>query len=488
MTPFTQMQPISTLDEQVARLRSAMPAPHSPMPTAARPLGPPQKPSVNFAGIAKQALPAILALMARKQGGPEAGAALLNGFTRQIAAKRQAEKDAFELELQTTQSEQARQDRIAERNRQEQIQRANWVTNLQAKLAEIDDPVAFASTVDLADKVGTSAFGFQPGEIKGAFQFPKGRETQRVSTEATDLIEKLKRTHGTNFDALVAANAVVTFGGKPTPIQDVMSVAGVLAKDDKGQAVLPQPKPKDVTFGSPFEVMVGNRRKHVRAGSDGKTYDLGGNVVPESVIRPIAPAASGGGGSHMWVVRNGEPVRVPESQVQLGDKPYDAVAARQPAGLSDGKAEALDTAQEVKRIASALRTHAGFNGAFGVVDSWLPTLKQSTADAVALRDSLMSLLTLENMGKMKGVLSDRDMEVLRKASTTLTASMSEGAARAELNRLVEVMDKVLGGGPIAPVTDIGGARGFSVVAPDGKTYSFPNQAALDAFKRKAGIR
>jgi hypothetical protein len=60
---------------------------------------------------------------------------------------------------------------------------------------------------------------------------------------------------------------------------------------------------------------------------------------------------------------------------------------------------------------------------------------------------------LENMGKMKGVLSDSDMRILQQASTTLTAEISEDAARAELNRLGSVMSKLTGD----QWTGIGGA-------------------------------
>ena len=43
---------------------------------------------------------------------------------------------------------------------------------------------------------------------------------------------------------------------------------------------------------------------------------------------------------------------------------------------------------------------------------------QDTVDARTLLNSLKGLLTIENMGKMKGVLSDADMRILRQASTT----------------------------------------------------------------------
>lgn len=145
-----------------------------------------------------------------------------------------------------------------------------------------------------------------------------------------------------------------------------------------------------------------------------------------------------------WVIRGDSttPIPIEEGTAQPGDRPYDPVAARSSKPVND--TEAVDTAREAKRIASALVNHKGLGGAFGVFDSMMPTMRQDTADAEQLRDSLRDLLTLENMGKMKGVLSDSDMKVLRNASTTLNARMSDGAARTELNRIIEVMGKVAG--------------------------------------------
>jgi len=145
--------------------------------------------------------------------------------------------------------------------------------------------------------------------------------------------------------------------------------------------------------------------------------------------------------------------------------------------------EAADTATEVSRLAKALRNHSGLPGAFGVTSARLPTVRQDTADAETLLASLQGLLTLENMGKMKGVLSDSDMKILRQASTTLNQSMSEGAARTELDRLQEVMSKVTGE-ESAP----SGPAGAITVTAGGKTYRFADQASADAFKKAAGIK
>lgn len=144
----------------------------------------------------------------------------------------------------------------------------------------------------------------------------------------------------------------------------------------------------------------------------------------------------------IFVKRGDQVIPIPKGTAQPGDTPYDPVAARssQPAN----KEEALDTAREARRLAVALRGHKGLGGAFGVMDQYLPTLRQGTADAVAIRDALTSLLTLENTGKLKGVLSNTDMQILRQASTTLSPGMSEAAAKQELKRIAQVMSKVTG--------------------------------------------
>lgn len=174
--------------------------------------------------------------------------------------------------------------------------------------------------------------------------------------------------------------------------------------------------------------------------------------------KPTGPAAMR---TPLWVRQPDGSVVDVNGVAPPGSVPYDPVAARSSKPVDDK--EAMDTAREAKRIAMALRSHEGMGGAFGVLDSWLPTMKQSTADAEALRDSLRSLLTIENMGKMKGVLSDADMKVLQAASTTLSNQMSDSAARLELERLARVMSKALG--EQDPYPDQPGGGGGAAVDP-----------------------
>lgn len=183
---------------------------------------------------------------------------------------------------------------------------------------------------------------------------------------------------------------------------------------------------------------------NVRATREAKTREQA--VQDQIRIRQAsrAPRAEPAPRKQVWVKRGGaaDPIPIEEGTAQAGDVPFDPVAARssQPAN----QAEAQDTAREAKRLATALLDHKGFNGAFGLVDSYMPTFRQSTADAESIRDALTSLLTLENTGKLKGVLSNTDMQILRQASSTLNSRMSESAARAELRRIIDVMGRASG--------------------------------------------
>lgn len=56
------------------------------------------------------------------------------------------------------------------------------------------------------------------------------------------------------------------------------------------------------------------------------------------------------------------------------------------------------------------------------------------------------------------------------------------------NRLSPEMRTELGFEQAAGSPPPAAASTFSVVAPDGRTYTFPNQAALDGFKKAAGIK
>lgn len=102
--------------------------------------------------------------------------------------------------------------------------------------------------------------------------------------------------------------------------------------------------------------------------------------------------------------------------------------------------KAKDTASKALQIVSTLQASPAMNAAVGPISSKIPTVRGATADFEAQFNSLKSLLTLENMGIMKGVLSDSDMKVLQQASTALNLGMSQQGFKQELEKVKGVLE------------------------------------------------
>jgi hypothetical protein len=96
-----------------------------------------------------------------------------------------------------------------------------------------------------------------------------------------------------------------------------------------------------------------------------------------------------------------------------------------------------------------IEKHPGFKGAigmkgpmqgFGILKE--PIAGTDEAGFVAEYDALKSMLTLGNIGKLKGVLSDSDMKILRQAATSLSPSMPEKDFKRELSRIKSAMSRI----------------------------------------------
>jgi len=136
-----------------------------------------------------------------------------------------------------------------------------------------------------------------------------------------------------------------------------------------------------------------------------------------------------------------------------------AALKNQPAQMSkediaklEEQQKAVEKAENALSLISILENHEGLSGAIGAkgITSLFGLKKEpiggtQTADFVSYFDALKSTLTLENMGVMKGVLSDADIKIIKEASTALSRNMSEATFKKELSRLKEKLQKVKGG-------------------------------------------
>lgn len=145
-----------------------------------------------------------------------------------------------------------------------------------------------------------------------------------------------------------------------------------------------------------------------------------------------------------WVIRDGKPTPIPKGTAQPGDRPYDAVAERQAQG-GDTDAGAA-RASEVKALATELLNDPSLSAAFGPIQGAMWTVRGDTANVEAKLDRLQSLLTLDNLGLMKGVLSDSDIKILTRAATMLSnRRITDAAARQELERISGAGAATVGG-------------------------------------------
>ncbi len=115
------------------------------------------------------------------------------------------------------------------------------------------------------------------------------------------------------------------------------------------------------------------------------------------------------------------------------------------------RAQEAELAQKQRRIADAQKTSVidlakalkskDLKRAYGSLESKLPTIRQDTADIEADVERLSDLLTLENLGLMKGVLTDRDVQILASAASNIGKfKISEQKAYEELDRIISTLE------------------------------------------------
>lgn len=113
--------------------------------------------------------------------------------------------------------------------------------------------------------------------------------------------------------------------------------------------------------------------------------------------------------------------------------------------LNKEQQEKVMATNDALRSVDDLINHPGLESAVGF-SSKMPTVPGSDkADFKIKLDNLISKLTLDNMGKMKGVLSDADIKMIRDASSGLDASMSEDEFKKQLNFIKSTLQRKLGG-------------------------------------------
>lgn len=257
-----------SLSEMVASLGTAvssgrMDAPT--MPGAFNPTGESLKPSAlsKVGGVLQKLAPAILSAIALKQGGTQAAGAMLEGYSQQLARKRQQDEEREEREL-------ARIEKDEQRSlRRQELTMAKYraVSEKVEQALENADPswdeAEIASYIADADELMARVYGVPPGFARSQMS-SLGRRVnaaQQKAAEAT--VSKLRTQYGDEqFDQLVTSGVSIPFLGKTRPIQQVLKLAqfptqavpipigvrGGVSDVGAVRPVLPSPKRDELQF------------------------------------------------------------------------------------------------------------------------------------------------------------------------------------------------------------------------------------------------
>ena len=139
----------------------------------------------------------------------------------------------------------------------------------------------------------------------------------------------------------------------------------------------------------------------------------------------------------------------------------------------------IDEAKTAYMIAKELRDNkSGLQGAVGPISSRLPSIREDTVEFESKLDYLQSLLTLGNLGRMTGVLSESDLALLSKAASGLDTGVGERAFTQQLNTIINNLEK----GLLAKEVDLS-----DVSRPSTRTGNWRQNSVFDAALRNEGL-
>ncbi len=233
-------------------------------------------------------------------------------------------------------------------------------------------------------------------------------------------------------------------------------------------------------------------------GTNEVRYDGKGNVIARG---PAAASSSGAGAGGTYVPGENPTVDSWAQRISDGNAKITDIPAAQ-AGLRNAVVVALQ-AQGTDLTGHPTTTELGKNS-LAAAQELLKKLDDrngtgavggtSIFNAIALPGSkdknfqidfqnLKDMLSLDGVRYLKGqgAVSDAERALLASAVTKLNLAQSEGDFRTTLTSLINTLANG------SNSTNDAAAGGGITVSAGGQTYSFPDQASADAFKKEAGL-
>lgn len=255
-----------------------------------------------------------------------------------------------------------------------------------------------------------------------------------------------------------------------------------------------------VTYSAPQPVMVAGKRVLVRSGSDGKLYDMQGDVVAADVAPDVPPQqpsqdlvqVAGPNGTPIWV-RKGDAVGKPAAQApravtgqERGVLAFYNRAKQAVDTLTDGGDASLE-----QRMAKQSLTRQGQL-------QYAPNLLQTT-EQQSYRQAQRAFTEARLRKESGAAINDAEYEkdartyFAQPGDDQKTIDQKRAARQTVLEGLKfssgKAYEEYYGEPNLSPARGGGGeTKGIDVKDPGGKTHHFDTQAQADEFKRLAGLK
>lgn len=142
--------------------------------------------------------------------------------------------------------------------------------------------------------------------------------------------------------------------------------------------------------------------------------------------------------------RETDELKKKELETKIAESKSKTEIAKQTKKKKAVEAKAFST--EVFNLANEIANDPSLGDITGTVTTMLPTVREESQDLINKAIRLESMLTKENLGLMSGVLTDKDIEMLKSISSGL--NVTDGGIKGSLSgtkeRLKQISDKVKG--------------------------------------------
>ncbi|MCP3679389.1 MAG: hypothetical protein GY782_03625 [Gammaproteobacteria bacterium] len=134
---------------------------------------------------------------------------------------------------------------------------------------------------------------------------------------------------------------------------------------------------------------------------------------------------------------------VKSQQIEQKKKEIEESKAQDKQAINDKIILAENNSKQVKELLDNQEFIDDLTGLSGVAQNFGIRPTQDARDAQIILDNIVSNETLNNLGVMSGPLTDKDIEVIRSASTRLREGMSEKAMKSELKKMLSAYSRVI---------------------------------------------